>query len=219
MLVGWLVSGVRISVMYGFLAEPVNDPAGVQVRFLRRADRAAWHELVADNREWLAPWSATDPLGGPVGQQRFGRLRRRALADARAGKRFFYVVTAADQLVGVVTLTAVQWGATCSAALGYWVGQDFAGRGIAPTAAALVLRHALTRLGLHRVEVLIRPENAASLRVMAKLALREEGVRQRLIHIDGQWRDHRCFAITAEEYRASLWDAYLTEPRQKPNIG
>ncbi|MCL2464192.1 MAG: GNAT family N-acetyltransferase, partial [Micrococcales bacterium] len=54
-------------------------------------------------------------------------------------------------------------------------------------------------LGLHRIEVNIRPENAASLRVAAKLALRDEGVRERYLHIAGQWADHRTFAVTAEE--------------------
>ena len=52
---------------------------------------------------------------------------------------------------------------------------------------------------LHRVEVNIRPENAASLAVVRKLGLRDEGVRERMLHIDGAWRDHRSFAITVEE--------------------
>ena len=52
---------------------------------------------------------------------------------------------------------------------------------------------------LHRVEVNIRPENTPSLRVVEKLQLREEGLRPRYLHIDGDWRDHRCFAVHAEE--------------------
>ena len=50
--------------------------------------------------------------------------------------------------------------------------------------------HLVGTVGLHRVEVNIRPENAASRRVVEKLGFREEGLRPRYLHIDGDWRDH-----------------------------
>ena len=52
---------------------------------------------------------------------------------------------------------------------------------------------------MHRLEINIRPENAASLAVVRKLGLREEGVLVRYLHIAGAWRDHRAFAVTQEE--------------------
>ena len=52
---------------------------------------------------------------------------------------------------------------------------------------------------LHRLEVAIRPENAKSLRVVQKLGLRYEGDRPAYLHVDGAWRDHVMFALTAEE--------------------
>ena len=52
---------------------------------------------------------------------------------------------------------------------------------------------------MHRVEVNIRPENVASLRVVEHLRFRDEGVRERYLHINGGWRDHRTFALTADE--------------------
>jgi ribosomal-protein-alanine N-acetyltransferase len=74
-----------------------------------------------------------------------------------------------------------------------------AGRGIAPTALALVIDHCLLMAGLHRVEVDIRPENAASIRVVEKLGLRREGYYERYLDIGGGWRDHLAFAVTVEE--------------------
>jgi len=90
-----------------------------------------------------------------------------------------------------------------------------AGRGIAPTALALSGDHALGTMGLHRVEVNIRPENTASLRVVEKLGFRPEGLRPRYLHIDGQWRDHLTFALTREEIGAGLlarWQALRDTP-------
>ena len=49
------------------------------------------------------------------------------------------------------------------------------------------------------MEICIRPENLASLRVVEKLGFRYEGLRRRYIHIDGDWRDHYAFALVREE--------------------
>src|SRR5699024_3608370 len=96
-----------------------------------------------------------------------------------------------------------------SASVGYWISEHVAGRGIIPTAVALVCDWCFTDLGLHRVEINIRPENAASLRVVAKLGFREEGVRKSFLHIQGRWADHRSFALTAEEVGPGVLQRWL----------
>ncbi len=45
----------------------------------------------------------------------------------------------------------------------------------------------------------IRPENAPSRRVAEKLGFRDEGLRRAYLHIDGGWRDHISYALTAPE--------------------
>ena len=72
-----------------------------------------------------------------------------------------------------------------------------AGRGIMPTAVALVGDYAIGVLRLHRLEINLRPENGASRRVVDKLGFAYEGRRERYLHIDGDWRDHDCFVITS----------------------
>ena len=59
-------------------------------------------------------------------------------------------------------------------------------------------------MGLHRIEVAIRPENHSSLRVVEKLGFTEVGFAPGYLHIDGDWRDHRLFAITVEECAGGL---------------
>ena len=70
---------------------------------------------------------------------------------------------------------------------------------VIPTALALAGDHALGTLGLHRIEVNIRPENTASLAVVRKLGFRREGLRPHYLHIAGAWRDHVSFALTTED--------------------
>jgi ribosomal-protein-alanine N-acetyltransferase len=81
------------------------------------------------------------------------------------------------------------------------VGERFAGKGLTPTAVALATDFCFYQLGLHRMEICIRPENAPSLRVVEKLGFRYEGLRRRYIHINGDWRDHFCFGLVSDELK------------------
>jgi ribosomal-protein-alanine N-acetyltransferase len=115
-----------------------------------------------------------------------------------------FVIEYQGQLVGQVTVAGINWGAMCSGQVGYWIDQAVAGHGVMPTAVALAVDYCFQMVGLHRMEVCIRPENGPSLRVVEKLGFREEGLRPRYLHIDGAWRDHLVFALTVEEVPEGL---------------
>jgi len=124
---------------------------------------------------------------------------RSVLRLARNDSAAPFVIEYRGEVVGQVTVSGLSFGSLSSGAIGYWISQSVAGRGITPTAVALISDWCFTGLGLHRVEICIRPENESSLRVVRKLGMRYEGLRRRYIHIDGDWRDHFCFAVTIDE--------------------
>lgn len=129
---------------------------------------------------------------------------RSVLRLARKDQVAPFVIEYRGTVVGQITLSGLSFGSLASGAIGYWVAESVAGKGITPVAVALVVDWAFTNLGIHRVEVCVRPENEASLRVVRKLGLRYEGLRRRYIHIDGDWRDHFCFAVTIDEVLGGL---------------
>jgi ribosomal-protein-alanine N-acetyltransferase len=108
------------------------------------------------------------------------------------------------------------FGSVSSAVIGYWVVPEVAGRGVTPTAVSLATDYLFSNLGLHRVEIDIRPENAASIRVVQKLGFRYEGLKERYIHINGAWRDHYVFALTQEEVPGGVLNRWLR--RQVPKM-
>jgi ribosomal-protein-alanine N-acetyltransferase len=121
------------------------------------------------------------------------------------------VIERDGELVGRASLGRIEWGPERGGTLGYWVANHVAGQGIAPAAVVLLCEYAFAE-GLHRIEIAIRPENAASLAVVRKLQLREEGMRASYLFIDGAWRDHRIFAVTASEKRTGTWWTGAVEP-------
>lgn len=177
-----------------------KTPAGEEVRLrpLARGDRQVWQDLRSENLSWLAPWEATPP-DGQLETVRFNRLVRRYNAEARDVRMLPFVIDVGGRLVGQMHIYGIAWGSQRSAGAGYWIDRSVAGRGIAPTALAMACDYCFGAIGLHRVEVNIRPENANSLAVVEKLAFRDEGLRARFLHIDGDWRDHRTFALTVED--------------------
>ena len=184
----------------GWPVELVDGP--VRLRPLRLRDGAAWVESRTRNVDWLREWEATPPGAPaevPTSAATFVTMTRRLRKEARRGSGLPFAVLYEGQFAGQLNVASVTRGSLHSASLGYWVDQRFAGRGIMPTAVALVVDHCFWSVGLHRVEVNIRPENAASRRVVEKLGFREEGLRRAFLHIAGDWRDHLSYALTREE--------------------
>ncbi|MFD7729204.1 GNAT family N-acetyltransferase [Kitasatospora phosalacinea] len=199
---------------------PVELAEGdVVLRPIRRRDQAEWQEVSRRNRDWLRRWEATVPPAppgrAPLPRPTYRQMVRYLRAEAAAGRMLPFVLLHQGRLVGQLTVGGITWGSMCSANVGYWVDEAVAGRGIMPTAVALAVDHCFRDLGLHRVEVCIRPENRPSRRVVEKLGFREEGMRPRYLHIDGDWRDHLVYALTAEEAADGLlrrWHALRNRP-------
>lgn len=178
------------------------------LRPIRARDARAWREVRARNFSWLAPWEATPPRGHEHRPLSFRGMVRGLRSQARAGTCLPFVVTYDDRFVGQLTVSGITYGSACWGQIGYWIDREYAGRGVIPTAVALATDHCFFVLGLHRIEINIRPENAASLRVVEKLGFRNEGERKGYLHIDGAWRTHLSFALCAEEVPEGLLERW-----------
>ena len=146
---------------------------------------------------------------GPAGGHHAHRAPSGAWSATCAGRpasiaRLPFAVTVDGAFAGQVTVTNIVGGSARWAQVGYWVDRRYAGQSVIPTAVAMVVDHCFSQLQLHRIEVAIRPENAASLRVVEKLGFTEIGYAPGYLHIDGAWRDHRLFAITTEDVPEGL---------------
>ena len=178
------------------LASP-RSYGSIAIRLIRQRDSRALQQELLTNRTWLRPWEATNP-DGPVSIDMRSAVRR-LLQQYRDGGGIPFVMEENGTIAGQLNVWDIARGSLASATIGYWVSERFAGRGITPTAVALATDICFSELRLHRMEICIRPENTASLRVVEKLGFRYEGLRRRYIHIDGDWRDHYCFAVVTED--------------------
>jgi ribosomal-protein-alanine N-acetyltransferase len=181
---------------------PLVVPAGtLRLRPPRLRDGAQWSRTRLRDRDYFENW---EPASVGTWEDRHALLawppQWYALRSlARHGHTMPFMITIDGEVAGQITIGNVVRGGLCSAWVGYWVASHLAGKGVATAALALAVDHCFAAGGLHRVEATVRPENVASIRVLTKTGFRQEGLFRRYLDVAGEWRDHFCYAMTAEE--------------------
>jgi ribosomal-protein-alanine N-acetyltransferase len=173
---------------------PVVKGRNVVLRPPRAGDHEAWAALRRGSYAYLQPWEPTwpdDDLSKAAFKRRLGIYQR----EMEAGNAWpFFIFTGAHRsLAGAITLSNVRRGVAETGTLGYWIGQPFAGRGLATAAVRALVGYAFEDLNLHRVEAACVPTNQASRRVLEKSGFELEGQARAYLKINGAWADHLLF--------------------------
>lgn len=161
----------------------------VAIRHLRRSDRAEYTAKALRSAEQHRPW-LFPPTSGPE----FDAYLDRLAEPAREG--FAICLAGTGELAGYATVNNIVHGAFRCGAIGY--GAFLHGRGLVTEGVGLVLGYAFGPLGLHRIEANVQPDNKASIALVRRLGFRLEGHSPDFLFVDGAWRDHERWAVTAE---------------------
>jgi [ribosomal protein S5]-alanine N-acetyltransferase len=185
----------------------------VLLRPLSVTDFPAWTEVRTRNADWLLRWEPRRLPGQPdvtTDRDAFSVRCSARERERQLGTGYGFGIFVEGRFAGEINLSAIQRGPFQSAYVGYWIDEAEAGRGYTPEALVVLIRFAFDDLRLHRVQIAIIPRNTASRRVVEKVKIREEGVAERYLEINGVWEDHVRYAITTEEWQQRR-DDLLTE--------
>lgn len=177
----------------------------VMLRPIVLADFAAWREVRHRCGEWLTRWEPQRlPHQPDVTQDRdaFAVRCSARQRERQLGTGYGYGIFVDGTFCGEINLSSVQRGPFQNAYVGYWIDERWAGQGLMPEALLVLARFAFEELHLHRIQISIIPRNAASRRVVEKIGIRNEGIAERYLEINGVWEDHVRYAMTAEEWHA-----------------
>ncbi|MGW7056135.1 GNAT family N-acetyltransferase [Streptomyces sp. NPDC054887] len=119
--------------------------------------------------------------------------------DDGTNRGFLVRVRETGAAAGTVNINSIIRGRYQGASLGYAAFAPSAGNGYMTEGLAVTLRYAFTELRLHRLEANIQSANKASLALVQRLGFRYEGVSPAYLYIDGDWRDHERWSITAPD--------------------
>lgn len=164
----------------------VREPSpGDAIRFLAAARRSR-----AFHRRWGDP---------PRTARTFRAYLERHASPTHCGH--LLIERASGDLVGVVNVMEIIRGSFQGAFLGYYLFVPYEGRGYMTEGLGRVIDRAFGRLGLHRLEANIQPDNLRSIRLVQRLGFHYEGLSPRYLKVCGRWRDHQRWALLREEWR------------------
>ncbi|MBU3702801.1 MAG: GNAT family N-acetyltransferase [Ilumatobacteraceae bacterium] len=188
----------------------------VVLRPLNVQDFSAWAECRKRNGDWLLKWEPLRPITQPDpanDRDIFSARCNIRERERQSGTSYAFGLFVDNAFCGEVNLNNVVRGAMQTATIGYWIDERRAGNAFTSEAVVVLLKFAFDELHLHRIEICIIPRNTNSLRVVEKIGLRNEGLAERFLEINGLWEDHFRFAMTAEEWacrRGELSAEWLT---------
>lgn len=157
--------------------------------------------LAALNDEMLARW--LDQLPQPytdADARAYVAFGRRGWRSEEHETPFAIADAATDEPLGSL---GVRWADELEgvAELGYWVGRDARGRGVATRATRLVARWVLADVGFERLELRADPQNVASCRVAERAGFTLDGT-LRSIRVNrrlGRRIDLRVYSLLRDE--------------------
>jgi ribosomal-protein-alanine N-acetyltransferase len=164
----------------------------VGIRHFTYEDSAEFTARARESKELHHPW-----LFPPDSPGAYSAYAGRLIEDpSKAG--FLVCERDGGAIGGFVNINNIVEGAFLSGAVGYGAFAHAAGRGLMREGLDLVVGHALGPMRLHRLEINIQPGNTASIALARSCGFRLEGYSPNMLYIDGAWRDHERWAITAE---------------------
>lgn len=169
----------------------------VAIRHVRRLDYDELTVLAQESAEMLRRW-----LGARENAvEAFESYLERFEQPTHEG--FVICLRSTGAIVGGVNINNIVRGTLQSGTLGYTSYISTTGRGYMTEGLGLVIKLAFGQLDLHRLEANIQPDNTASLNLVKRLGFQHEGSSTAFQYINGAWRDHERWAITAEMARGA----------------
>jgi RimJ/RimL family protein N-acetyltransferase len=121
-----------------------------------------------------------------------------AVRAAPKSRDFVYAIVVGGEAVGGIGVHPRKDVECHSAEIGYWLGEDFWGRGITTAAVRKLSQHVLRESDIYRIFATVFASNPASARVLEKAGFVREGLMSRAVLKDGMLIDAALYAITRD---------------------
>lgn len=104
-----------------------------------------------------------------------------------------------EEIVGVAGFNRINW-SNKTAYIGYWLGEEFQGKGIMTKAAKALTDYAFHHLNLNKVDIRAASGNKKSRSIPERLNFVNEGCIRRAEWLYDHFVDHIVYGVLAEEW-------------------
>lgn len=129
------------------------------------------------------------------------RFLREANLYNKGGQRFTSFITYDEQVIGSIGFVKIDKTHRIGE-IGYWLHQDFQGKGITTKCCKKIISHGFTKLRLNRIEIRILVGNDRSMRIPERLQFKHEGTLRQSIFMNNQFYDVELFSLLMKDWCA-----------------
>lgn len=169
------------------------------LELLEEIHAASLLDLVNANRSYLRTWLPWVDQMQTIDNftHYICDTKRRAAEKTDYG----YAIIIDKNIVGRIGLHNINY-PNRIAEVGYWLADDFQGRGIMTNCCKALINHCFEQLGLNRIEIKCGIGNDKSRAIPEKLQFRQEGILQEAELLNGKFIDLYLYAMLKNEWRA-----------------
>jgi ribosomal-protein-serine acetyltransferase len=182
---------------------PLRSLSGISIIPVAVEHAAAFASLIQQNTQHLQAYlPAVAHLSSIEAAENHLRL---AVERASQTEIFEWHIFVGDALCGSVRLKDIDMN-NRKAEIGYFIGQQFTGKGIVSAAVSTVLEFCFGPLHLNRIELRCASGNEASKRVAERLGFAHEGVLRQGEFLNGLFVDQDVYGLLATDFENRFSD-------------
>jgi ribosomal-protein-serine acetyltransferase len=172
---------------------PISLDEVFELRILTEADAATFFAAITKNLSHLDPWLHwSDWLKSEADVKNY-----LAEYDRRGG--FHAGIWQGDQLAGGIVSRGIDQRSK-KTEIGYWLDEDFVGRGLVSRATRKIITYLFQQKGLHRVEIVCAENNSRSRAIPERLGFTLEAIMRESEWNENQFVNQALYSLLEQEW-------------------
>lgn len=171
----------------------------MEIRILTDNDAEELFKLIDKNRQYLRRWLPWLDTNKTVDDSR--EFISQIAVSQEKQIAFHTSIRNEGVIAGMIGIQNIDW-LNRKAAIGYWIGEEFQGKGLVTAACSSIIEFAFLELELNRLEMYCATGNHKSRKVPERLGFRLEGVLKQSEWLYDHYVDHVLYALVREEWKS-----------------
>ncbi|PID66651.1 MAG: RimJ/RimL family protein N-acetyltransferase [Gammaproteobacteria bacterium] len=152
----------------------------------------SYYSIVCQQRDYLQQWLPWAKHANDI--DFFLTFINKSLHDYADGKSLTCAIIYQDNIVGNISFNRIL-SALKKVEIGYWLRQDYRGKGIVTQSVSALIDYAFNRLDMQVVQISAAVDNLPSRRVCERLGFTLQGIIPHAENINGRVLDHAVYTL------------------------
>ncbi|UOQ46841.1 GNAT family N-acetyltransferase [Gracilibacillus caseinilyticus] len=153
---------------------------------------AELYQLVDESRDSIGEWLAFPKKTNKIEDSKI--FIEKSLKRLTENNGYWAGIWHKEKMAGSIGFLYMDWN-TRKTEIGYWLGDNFKGKGLATKAVSRFILHAFHNLDLNKVEINAARTNEKSRAIPERLGFQQEGIIRDYEYINGEYRDRVVYGL------------------------